>query len=102
MNEQLEQLYRRQLDQLFRKRAKGLQRYVRIRVGAQASEDIVQDSFELLYHAMAKEMGIGDHWAYLKGIARHLIAQHYGRDAGRPQSIPLLDDLAITELRGSW
>jgi RNA polymerase sigma factor (sigma-70 family) len=86
-----------QLEQLYRKRAKGLQRYARIRVGVQDSEDIVQDSFAALDRAMTRGMQIDDHWAYLKGIARHLIAKQYRRDAKRPQSIPLPeDDLVIS------
>jgi RNA polymerase sigma factor (sigma-70 family) len=93
-----------QFDQLYRKRAPGLRRYARIRVGEQASEDIVQISFSALYRAMTrpedgehKRKQIDDPWAYLKGIARHVIAKHYRHAAKRPQFIPLPeDDLAIS------
>lgn len=66
-----------QLEQLYRHCAGDLERYARSKVGVQASEEIVQESFTLLYRAMTKGMRIDNPPGYLMGIADRVIAKHY-------------------------
>jgi RNA polymerase sigma factor (sigma-70 family) len=70
-----------QLEQLFRDHAERLERFARTKVGPQASEDIVQESFTLLGYAMTKGMRIDNPPGYLVGIAKGVIAEHHAKQA---------------------